>query len=200
MRRWRAIGLVRRMTAIYIWPSLSDFSAIVFSPHSIRCEGNQTVTRCMRTHKSHIGQATRPAPSDKTERPTDTLLYGCNRWLRRALVSGVMFLPVAAQRWCGLAGRTGPVFHGRQSNSVYWHTERSWSTASSSSNTTMSISVSGGESYPGRSFSVSQLLYAAKRKLQSPTLHGRWVLNRSIHLPPGAEPWTPQNDDGREPG
>ena len=34
----------------------------------------------------------------------------------------------------------------------------------------MSISVGGGESYPGRSFSVSQLLYATKKKLENITL------------------------------
>ena len=40
--------------------------------------------------------------------------------------------------------------------------------------TTMtSISVGGGEFYPGRSFSISQLLYAAKRKIQSTTSNGR---------------------------
>ena len=40
---------------------------------------------------------------------------------------------------------------------------------------TMSISVGAGESYPGRSFSVSQLLHAAKRKLQGTTFTGRCV-------------------------
>ena len=39
----------------------------------------------------------------------------------------------------------------------------------------MSISVGGGESYPGRSFSISQLLYAVKKKLQVTTLDGRCV-------------------------
>ena len=38
---------------------------------------------------------------------------------------------------------------------------------------TMSISVGGGEPYPGRSFSIAQLLYAAKRKLQDITPAGR---------------------------
>ena len=151
-------------------------------------------------HKNLIGPAARLAPSGKTERPADTSLYGCSRWLHRTLVSGVGILPVAAQRWYGLVGRAGPVCHGRQSSSVYWHTERSWPAASSSSNATMSISVSGGESYPGRSFSVSQLLYAAKRKLQSPMFYGRCVLSRSVHLSLGAEPWILQNDAGREPG
>jgi len=43
------------------------------------------------------------------------------------------------------------------------------------SSVNMSISVGGGESYPGRSFSVSQLLYAAKKKLEGSTLAGRCV-------------------------
>jgi hypothetical protein len=38
----------------------------------------------------------------------------------------------------------------------------------------MSISVDG-ESYPGQGLSVSQLLYAAKRKLQGTSLDGRCV-------------------------
>lgn len=38
---------------------------------------------------------------------------------------------------------------------------------------TMSASVGNGESYPGRSFTVSQLVYAAKRKLQGTMFAGR---------------------------
>jgi hypothetical protein len=45
---------------------------------------------------------------------------------------------------------------------------------SSSSGTTMSTSV-GGESYPGGSLSISQLLYAAARKLRDSTFGGRCV-------------------------
>ena len=37
------------------------------------------------------------------------------------------------------------------------------------------ISTSSDESYPGRDFSISQLLHAAKRKLQSAVLGGRSV-------------------------
>ena len=43
------------------------------------------------------------------------------------------------------------------------------------SSLTMSTSPDNGESYPGRSFSISQLLYAAKRKLQGTMLGGRCV-------------------------
>ena len=39
----------------------------------------------------------------------------------------------------------------------------------------MSISVGDGESYPGRDLSVSQLLYAAKKKLRGLSLDGRCV-------------------------
>lgn len=37
------------------------------------------------------------------------------------------------------------------------------------------IPADEGESYPGRSFSISQLIYAAKRKLRRTTLGGRCV-------------------------
>ena len=37
------------------------------------------------------------------------------------------------------------------------------------------ISKDSKESYPGRSFSISQPLYAAKRKLQNATLGGKYA-------------------------
>jgi hypothetical protein len=40
---------------------------------------------------------------------------------------------------------------------------------------TMPISLDGNESYPAQNFSISQLLHAAKRKLQSTTSGGRFV-------------------------
>ena len=39
----------------------------------------------------------------------------------------------------------------------------------------MSIYIDDGESYPGRGLSVSQLLYAAKKKLQGTSLDGMCV-------------------------
>ena len=51
----------------------------------------------------------------------------------------------------------------------------------SSSDTIMSTSVGDGESYPGDSLSISQLLGAAKRKLRGSTLGGRCVLDRGGH-------------------
>jgi hypothetical protein len=39
----------------------------------------------------------------------------------------------------------------------------------------MSISVGDGESYPGQGLSISQLLYAAKKKLRVISLDGRCV-------------------------
>jgi len=47
-------------------------------------------------------------------------------------------------------------------------------TASSPFDIAMSISV-GRETYPGRSFSISQLLYAAKMKLRDSTFGGTYV-------------------------
>ena len=49
---------------------------------------------------------------------------------------------------------------------------------------TMSISVGAGESYPGRSFSISQLLHAAKRKLQGTTFAGRYAYNSQPRMMP----------------
>ena len=45
----------------------------------------------------------------------------------------------------------------------------------SASSFMMSTFSDNGESYPGRSFSIPQLLYAAKRKLQGTMLNGRCV-------------------------
>ena len=47
------------------------------------------------------------------------------------------------------------------------------------SDITMSVAIYNRETYPGRSFSVSQLLYAAKRKLQETAFCGRYVWNRN---------------------
>ena len=44
----------------------------------------------------------------------------------------------------------------------------------------LSISVGGVESYPGRSFSVSQLLYAVKQKLRGTPLGGRYVCTVAV--------------------
>lgn len=41
----------------------------------------------------------------------------------------------------------------------------------------MSVSVSGGESYPGCRFTLPQLLYAAKMKLRDSKSRGRYVRN-----------------------
>ena len=53
------------------------------------------------------------------------------------------------------------------------------SSAGSSSDTTMSTSVIGSETYPGQGFSLSQLLYAAKMKLQDTVFGGGCVHNPS---------------------
>jgi hypothetical protein len=45
----------------------------------------------------------------------------------------------------------------------------------STSPPTMSISVGGGESYPGQILSIPQLLYAAKKKLEGSTFAGRYA-------------------------
>ena len=42
---------------------------------------------------------------------------------------------------------------------------------------TMSASIHNGETYPGQTCSLFQLLYAAKRKLQTPMFGGRCVCN-----------------------
>ena len=60
----------------------------------------------------------------------------------------------------------------------------------------MSTPVYNGETYPDRSFSVSQLLYAAKRKLEEVTLGGRCVRNRS-HDISDRQNTTPQGCDDR---
>ena len=39
----------------------------------------------------------------------------------------------------------------------------------------VSASVNDGESYPGQSFSISQLLYTTRRKLGRTTLGGKYV-------------------------
>jgi len=159
------------MAAIYIWPSLSGFSAIVYSSHSIHCEGNQTVTRCVRIHKSHIGwqpdQHRQTKPNSQHAHHYMAVVGGFIDFWRCVFASGGPTL--VWTRWKNGASmsraaiKLGVLAHGALIASC------------SSSNTMMSISVSGGESYPGRSFSVSQLLYAAKGKLQSPTFCGRCV-------------------------
>jgi len=47
---------------------------------------------------------------------------------------------------------------------------------------TMTISVGGGESYPGHNFSISQLLDAAKRKLLDSTFDGGYVWNYTCRV------------------
>jgi hypothetical protein len=62
----------------------------------------------------------------------------------------------------------------------------------------MSISVGGRESYPGQSFSVPGLLYAAKKKLRDFALDRRCV--RRSHDVQGAQTRVQQYRDRNEPG
>jgi hypothetical protein len=66
--------------------------------------------------------------------------------------------------------------------------------------TMLSISVGGGESYPGRSFSISQLLYAAKQKLQGTPLGGRYVCTVTVTGYGSLRTQTLQDRDHDEPG
>ena len=66
--------------------------------------------------------------------------------------------------------------------------------------TMLSISVGGGESYPGRSFSISQLLYAAKQKLRGTPLGGRYVCTVATTGYGSLRTQTMQDRDHDEPG
>ena len=72
------------------------------------------------------------------------------------------------------------------------------SARASLSNTMMSIPVNGGESYPGHDFSISQLLYATKRKLSCSIFGGRYVPNHSRHLSRRTKSRIPQDFDIHE--
>ena len=65
----------------------------------------------------------------------------------------------------------------------------------------MSISVGDGESYPDPSFSVPQLLYATKKKLQDSLFSGRYDWNHAHQQPRSAErePQILQDHDDHEP-
>jgi hypothetical protein len=63
----------------------------------------------------------------------------------------------------------------------------------------MSTSVGDEASYPGRSFSVSQLLDAAKRKLRDPTFGGRCVGTACLSSL-GTKTRILQNRNDHEPG
>ena len=55
------------------------------------------------------------------------------------------------------------------------------------SDITMYTSLNCGETYPGYDFSISQLVYAIKRKLWDTTSGGRSVWDHAHHLPQGAK-------------